>query len=311
MKHRLWIVSAGAALGLVLGGVWLFLGNRAWAALSAPLAALGAGLRGLSLWSFWGNLGAWGAVVLLSALPLLALALLKRERRGPEDWLLVLAALVLFTGLFLLANPTQLTWPVREFFPLAALGTVLSMAVAFVILKLLRGLEGASREKLARAFAGLLYLCAALTALTAALGQVLEGAGRWAGVVESNTAPGSLTLWMICLVCCLNAAPGLLSGLTMAWGADLARALGRESFDDEAVRLCGRTALGCRVVAQATVVLAVSANLIQLALMDQLRTTHFSLALPVLSLLLSVGLMLLCRLLQRGRELQEDSDSII
>ncbi len=311
MKHKVWIVPAGAALGLALGGLWLRLGSGAWSALSLPLTALGEGLRRLSLGGFWGNLAAWGVVVLLSALPLLVLVLLGEKRRAAEEWLLGLMVPVLFLGLFFLVNPTHLSWPVREFFPPAALGTALSMAAAFLVLRLLRSLEDASRERLAGAFEGLLYLCAAFTALAAALGQVLEGADRWAGVVEGNTDPGSLTPLMIAFLCCLNMAPGLLSALTMVWGASLARVLGREDFDQEGVELCGRTALGCRMAAQATVVLAVSANLIQLALMDQLRTTHFSLALPLLSLMLSAGLMLLCRLLQRGRELQEDSDSII
>ncbi len=311
MKHRFWIVPAGAALGLGSGGLWLFLGNGAWKALAAPLLALGKGLRGLSLSGFWGNLAAWGIVLLLSALPLLALILLGGKRRAADEWLLGLMVPVLFLGLFFLVNPTQLSWPVREFFPPAALGTALSMALAFAALKLLRCLEEASREKLARAFELLLYVCAGLTAFAAAFDQVLEGAGRWTGVVEGNTDPDGMTLLMICLVCCLNAAPGLLSALTMEWGAALARVLGQEDFGDEGVALCERTALACRMVAQATVVLAVSANLIQLALMELLRTTHFSLALPLLSLMLSAGLLLLCRLLQRGRELQEDSDSII
>ena len=48
-----------------------------------------------------------------------------------------------------------------------------------------------------------------------------------------------------------------------------------------------------------------------LVLLEQLHATHFSLTMPLVSLMLSVGLMLLCRLLQRGQELQKDSDSII
>lgn len=311
MRHRFWIAPAGAALGLGCGGLWLFLGSRAWKALLVPLTALGEGLRGLSLTGFWGNLGAWGVVVLLSALPLLALTIWGGKRRTADEWLLGLMVPVLFLGLFFLVNPTQLSWPVREFFPPAALGTALSMALAFFALKALRCLEGTSRQKLARAFEGLLCLCASLTAFAAAFGQVLEGAGQWNGVVEGNTNPDGMTLLMICLVCCLNGAPGLLSALTMVWGAALARVLGREDFGDEAVALCERAALACKIVAQATVVLAVSANLIQLALMELLRATHFSLALPLLSLMLSAGLMLLCRLLQRGRELQQESDSII
>ena len=57
--------------------------------------------------------------------------------------------------------------------------------------------------------------------------------------------------------------------------------------------------------------LAVSANLLQLLLLPLLHAVRPALSLPLVSLALSAGLMLLCRCLQRGRELQEDSDSII
>ncbi len=311
MKQKLWLVPTGALLGLGCGGLVQTLGSGSVKGRAAWLLALGEGLRELSLSGFWGNLAAWGIVLLVSALPVAALILLDGKRRAADEWLLGLMSPVLLASFWLLVNPTHMGWMVREIFPVAAGWTLLSMALAFVALRLLRALEEASREKLARAFALLLYACAALTAFAAALGQVLEGKEQWAEVVAGNTNPGSLTPLMILLLCLLSAAPGLLSALTMLWGADLALALGREDFDEAGVALCERTALACRMVAQATVVLAVSGNLIQLALLEQLRATHFSLTMPLVSLLLSVGLMLLCRLLQRGQELQQDSDSII
>ena len=311
MKHKLWVVPAGAALGLGCGGLMLFGGSWSVKGLAAPLLALGEGLRGLSLSGFWGNLAAWGIVLLVSALPLVALILLDGKRRAADEWLLGLMSPVLMASLWLLVNPTQMGWMVREFFPVAAGWTLPSMALAFVARRLLRSLEGPPREKLARAFAALLYVCAALTAFAVVSSQVLEGAQQWAEVVADNTDPGSLTPLMIGLLCLLNAAPGILSAVTMVWGASLSRVLGRLDFEEEGVELCERTALACRMAAQATVVLAVSGNLIQLVLLEQLHATHFSLTMPLFSLMLSAGLMLLCRLLQRGRELQKDSDSII
>ena len=313
MKQKHWIVPAGAALGLLCAGTALWAGKSGsgWTALSRPIQALGEGLRGLALSGFGGNLAAWAAVLLLSALPLLLWLVLGKEKRGTEDWLLGLTVPVLFWGLYFLINPTLLAWPAREVFPVAAAGTLLSMGVAWLALKLLRRLEGSSRERQARAFEGLLLVCAALTAFAAVWGQMMEGAQRWKTAVEGNTAPVDLTLVTLVVLGVLYAAPGILSALTMVWGAALARVLGREDFGAEGVELCERTALGCRMVAQATLVLAVSANLLQLALLEQLTSTYFSLTLPLMSLMLSVGLMLLCRCLQRGRELQEDSDSII
>ena len=53
------------------------------------------------------------------------------------------------------------------------------------------------------------------------------------------------------------------------------------------------------------------ANLLQLLMMGRLLNSHFSISLPLFPLLLSAALFLLCRCLQRGKELQDDSDSII
>ena len=62
----------------------------------------------------------------------------------------------------------------------------------------------------------------------------------------------------------------------------------------------------------ATLVLALGVNLVKLARYDSLITeVKVSLDLPLIPLILSAALYLLCRCVQRGRELQEDNDSII
>ena len=319
------VIPAGAVLGLLAGLVIQLVED--WTVLTLPVRALGEGLRELSLSGAGGNLAAWGLVLLLSALPLILLLPRWGRWRGDEDWLLALTFPLLLAGLVLLVNPTFLSWADRTRFPVAVVLCLLSVGAAWGILKVLRRLEGAPREELARAFSLLLLLCAGLAACAAGFGLAAQGLQRcqevlqgnasslpdwWAGVLGGGDGPKRvLSLAVIWAVCALEAAPGLLSAATMVWGAELARALGREDFDREGVELCGRTALACRTVAQATVALAVSANLLQLLLLPLLHAVRPALSLPLVSLALSAGLMLLCRCLQRGRELQEDSDSII
>lgn len=309
MEKRLWLVPGGGAVGLLCA-----LGLRGagvdWAGLSAPLLAAGEGLRGLSLSGAAGNLAAWALVLALSALPLLLL-LCGRGRRGPEDALPVLAALLLFCLLYQLINPALLSWPAREFFPLAALVTLGALVLAWGILKLLRALEGAAQARLSRAFAALLDAGAALLALSSAYGAAAGAFAQWDSVAAGNTAPGVLTPLVLGVMAVLQGTPGLLAALTMAWGGRLARALGGPAFGQEGLALCGRTAAACRIVAQATVLLTVAGDLLQLALLEQLHSVSFSLALPLVSLALAAGLFLLCRLLERGLALQRDSDSII
>lgn len=321
-KKMAWLAgSALAGGGLAVVGNW---GNAVGdgLGLAAPLWLVGKGLRALSLSGFWGNLAAWVLVLAVCALPRAGLGLLRRRGRGWKgaDWLLVLMVPQLFALLYYLVNPTRLAHISElgeltvQFFPIAAGGTLLSTLLAWLALEVLGTLEGAPAERLAGAFRTLLWGCAFLQAFGAGWEGMAGLLSQWASVREANTGlSGSvrLTLGVLAILALLELAPALLSALTLAWGGELAGALGRRVFDQELVDLCGRTAEACRRVVRAMVALTVAANLLQMSLFPVLHSSSFSAVFPLFSLALSLGLLLLCRCLQRGKELQEDSDSII
>ena len=312
MKKKLWMLTGGAILGLLAalaGG--LLSAKTGWSTMNDPLLSVGRGLRVLSLSGFGGDLLAWLVVLLVSGAPLLLLIRIGKKGRGMEDLLLGLMAPVIFCWLFYLANPTQLGETAAQIFPLAGGCTVLSMGAAWLVLKLLRGVDGAPTQRLAAACGGLRSGCALLCAFSVAYGGAAGVAAQWAWVVEGNTNPGGLTLPVLIVLGVLNAAPGLLVAVTMVWGSELASVLGGGTFDQAGAELCGRVALACKTAAQATVTLTVFANLLQLALVGELLSASFSITLPLFSLAASAGLFLLCRCLQRGAVLQEDNDSII
>lgn len=329
MKRKGVIVFGAAALGAalaLLGGA--VERTNAWSGLTAPLRAAGEGLRSLSLSGTAGNLAAWAIVLAVSALPLLLLAWTRRRwGRGREDWLLVLGCPVLFYGLYYLVNPTllggaaldalkggDLDGAMSALFLLGAVGTLLSLAVAWLVLKLLRGMNEAPTDRLTASFRPLLVGGAALLAFSSAYVRLADFLDLSRSVTEGNTAaPASAasTNVMLFLLALLELAPDLLAALTLLWGGDLAGALGDRTFGQETLDLCVRTAESCRRVAQATVLLAVLANLLQLVQVGNLHSSRFSTSLPLFPLLLSAALFLLCRCLQRGKELQEDNDSII
>ncbi|MCU6702958.1 hypothetical protein [Muriventricola aceti] len=312
MKKKLWMLTGGAILGLLAALAGGLLSAKAgWSTMNDPLLSVGRGLRVLSLSGFGGDLLAWLVVLLVSGAPLLLLIRIGKKGRGMEDLLLGLMAPVIFCWLFYLANPTQLGETAAQIFPLAGGCTVLSMGAAWLVLKLLRGLDGAPTQRLAAAFGALLSGCALLCAFSVAYGGAAGVAAQWAWVVEGNTNPGGLTLPVLIVLGVLNAAPGLLVAVTMVWGSELASVLGGGTFDQAGAELCGRVALACKTAAQATVTLTVFANLLQLALVGELLSASFSITLPLFSLAASAGLFLLCRCLQRGAVLQEDNDSII
>ena len=312
MKKKLWMLTGGAILGLLAALAGGLLSAKAgWSTMNDPLLSVGRGLRVLSLSGFGGDLLAWLVVLLVSGAPLLLLIRIGKKGRGMEDLLLGLMAPVIFCWLFYLANPTQLGETAAQIFPLAGGCTVLSMGAAWLVLKLLRGLDGAPTQRLAAAFGALLSGCALLCAFSVAYGGAAGVAAQWAWVVEGNTNPGGLTLPVLIVLGVLNAAPGLLVAVTMVWGSELASVLGGGTFDQAGAELCGRVAMACKTAAQATVTLTVFANLLQLALVGELLSASFSITLPLFSLAASAGLFLLCRCLQRGAVLQEDNDSII
>lgn len=312
MKKKLWMLAGGAILGLLAAlAEGLLYAKTGWSTMNDPLLSVGRGLRALSLSGFAGDLLAWLVVLLVSGAPLLLLLRIGKEGRGMEDLLLGLMVPVIFCWLFYLANPTRLGEIASHIFPLAGGCTVLSMGAAWLVLKLLRGLDGAPTQRLAAAFGALLSGCALLCAFSVAYGGAAGVAAQWAQVVEGNTNPGGLTLPVLIVLGVLNATPGLLVAVTMVWGSELASVLGGGTFDQMGVELCSRVALACKAAAQATVTLTVFVNLLQLALVGELLSVSFSITLPLFSLVASTGLFLLCLCLQRGAVLQEDNDSII
>jgi len=310
MKRDSFKLLLAAAVG---GGSALLLGEGvpalSWGGLNAPFLWYGSALRNLSLSGFWGNLAAWAAVLFVSALPLLIL----RKKGGWERSFPVLAAAVLLAGQYFLVNPTRLNTPLREAFPVAALETVLSLAAAWWVLVWLRRLGTVEQARLTGVFRRMFRVCGLLLTGASAFGTVRALCADWTGIAQGNTAaPDGLgvTFAVLVLLSALRFLPDLLAGLTLLLGGELAAELDN-GFGQEGVALCERVARVCAMAAQITVAAAAAVNVLQLLLIEILRDASFRLEIPLFTLALSAGLMLLCRILKRGRELQEDSDSII
>ena len=318
MNRRNLALAAGSAL---LGGALAVLSGRLGSAettgaLSAPVRWLGSGLRALSLSGFWGNLAAWLLVLLVCAVPVLLVLWCGRWKGGwkAEDWLAVLMAPILFAVLFYAVNPTLLARPQDTLFPLAAGGCLLSLLVAWLALTLLGGMEGCSQQQLLGALGPLLVGGAVVLSFGAAAGQLAEFMARSQAVFQGNTGDPEgafVTCAILLVLALLELTPYLLGAISLLWGAELIRRMRQDLFGGAAVELCGRTAQGCRFVVQATVLISVFTNLTQLCLMGLMKDTHFSVYIPLFPLLLAGALFLLCRLMEKGRALQEDSDSII
>ena len=292
----------------------------------AQLEEAGAWLRQLSLSGAGGNVLAWALVLLVSCLPLLLLVLPRgRGRWHGEDLLLPGCALLFLVLAFCLVNPTWQPSPIfPEVWMLAAFGIWGMGLVSWLVLRLLRGLEEGTMEKVSAVLRVLLVGCAALLVFAAALHGSRAVAAAVDGPAPEQIAMGQLitggpfdrvmssgSLWLTAVLALAELVPNLLAAWVLLLAADLTDALALGPFSGESAARCAATARRCRLAIQLTLALALGGNLVKLALVGVIPQVQFSLDLPLLPLTLAAALYLLCRCIQRGKELQEDNDSII
>lgn len=295
-------------------------------AMTAPIELAGGLLRELSLSGPGGNVLAWALVLLVSCLPLLLLVLPRgRGRWHGEDLLLPGCALLFLVLAFCLVNPTWQPSPIfPEVWMLAAFGIWGMGLVSWLVLRLLRGLEEGTMEKVSAVLRVLLVGCAALLVFAAALHGSRAVAAAVDGPAPEQIAMGQLitggpfdrvmsagSLWLTAVLALAELVPNLLAAWVLLLAADLTDALALGPFSGESAARCAATARRCRLAIQLTLALALGGNLVKLALVGVIPQVQFSLDLPLLPLTLAAALYLLCRCIQRGKELQEDNDSII
>lgn len=293
----------------------------------AQLEEAGAWLRQLSLSGAGGNVLAWALVLLVSCLPLLLLVLPRgRGRWHGEDLLLPGCALLFLVLAFCLVNPTWQPSPIfPEVWMLAAFGIWEMGLVSWLVLRLLRGLEEGTIEKVSAVLRVLLVGCAALLVFAAALHGSRAVAAAVDGPAPEQIAMGQLitggpfdrvmsagSLWLTAVLALAELVPNLLAAWVLLLAADLTDALALGPFSGESAARCAATARRCRLAIQLTLALALVINFVKLFWFDYLLgLVEISLDIPLIPLILSAALYLLCRCVQRGRELQEDNDSII
>ena len=309
ITKKMYLTLGCALLGAVLA--LAFPGEMTYEAIAAPVNALGQALRGLSLSGTGGNAAAWVITLVVSLLPLIPVLLLRRKRKAVEDWVLLLLIPQIFALLYYAVNPTLIDSMAAPFLPVGQLGVILATAVTWLVLAFLRALAEAPGERLAAAVGVLLTGCALLLAFGAGANQAAAWRSAADSVRSGNTGDVSFTLIMLAVLGVLRAAPYLLGAAARLWGGRLVEAVGREPFSQDAAQLCDRTALACRMAAEAAVILALTVNLLQLMAFSLLVKVDFQVELNLLPLALAGAMFLLSRWMRQGLALREDNDSII
>lgn len=317
-RYQTLLASAFAGAALAFLG-WYFTAGEIVGALGAPFALFGEGLRWLSLSGKAGNFLAWTLLLLVGVSPILLLIWYASHRYSEDaysaaDALLYLSVPLLLVMGWFAVNPSKLESQLSGMVVLVTFTTVLSLVVAWGALQLLAKMQREEGAGAAVLFRPLFYLCSLVVAVgtgAGCLAELLTGVEEILAGNDPMTAEGWITVAILSLRLILAAVPDFLAALTLAWGGELAAALTGASFTQESVDLCRRTVSGCTRVVGWTVGTSVCANLLQLCTISLLRSSQFSVDIPLFSLTLALSLLLLCRCLERGKELQDDNDSII
>ncbi len=304
MKKRKVILGLMMAVSLAMGAGLSFLTEQqAIGLFSQPFALIAAGLRRLSLLGGSWNLLAWalyGAVCLLPAAWLLYRLL--KKRAGGEDALLSLLSALLFWALYWMINPSLVT---NLFGKLAGVSPVLlgvclwAVLLCYGILRLCAQMRQTGTEGLHRWLKGLVWCVIAACFLDfyvlqmPALIRSLTGGAlfdvsllfRW--VTDSMVARAGLH------------ALTLTEGLEQGW------------FTPETADAANHLAEVCGETITVTTLLQLLTVLLQVLTASTADTLNLTLNLPVFQLLFLLCLLLLSRMIARGKALQEDSDSII
>ncbi len=304
MNKRKVLLGVMMAVSLALGAGLSFLTEQQAVMLFAlPFAPIAAGLRQLSLLGGGWNMLAWALYGCLSLAPAAWLLLRVRNKRARGcDGLLVLLSLLLFWALYWMINPdlTGRFFGKLVAFAPALLGLCLwAVLLCYGILRLRAAVEQSGNEGLHRWLKGLIWCVIAVCFLDFYAGQL--------PVLIRSITDG--TLFDVSLL-----FRWVIDGMVIRVGLyalTFAEELEQGWYTPQSAAAAGELADVCGETITVTAVVQLMTVLIQVVMSSAVDQLHVSLDLPVFQLLFLLCVLLLSRMIARGKALQDDSDSII
>ncbi len=311
MKHRKeWLIGC-ATVGL-LWAILTKMGELSW--LTTPLWLLGDGLRNLSLHGGIANGGAWAILLTLAGIPVIYMGFRKvKGRKTACDWLLPVISLQIGALLYFLVNPTLAKYPgdivVPDGFALIYTGGLVATGIGYLLLRILNRItmDATSGTQLPLLLQIGGFLLAGLTTYN----HVALLLSRIQTVQTANTGDVSFTVVVLSVIAFFQWIPAVLGGVTLLLGGDVATALMMHPYGDGTIALCHKVAKWCNRVAVLSICVSIVCNLMQIVLASQLFQSNITVELPLLTLLLSSALYLLCHYCHGAKSLADDNESII
>lgn len=284
-----------------------------------PFAQIGDGLRVLSLSGDIGNIAAVLIYCIVCLMPAVYLCIrVFRAKARAEDGLLALLSIVLFAVLYMMINPAD----IARHFGSAELvsgskvmlgATVYATMAGYIILRALRAFTQSGTASMLRHLQILLYVLCAL------LVYAVSGAGtiRLMGALEQlkigNTGDGNLTLSCIFIVLqfIVDSLPYVLNIIIIFSGFGFIEALEDGLYGDKVVPMARETARLCRIAVISIMLSQIAVNTLQFALGSLVRSSSYTLSIPLLPVVFVLAAMLLAHYFEQARALKDDNDMII
>lgn len=289
-------------------------------AMAFPFEQLGLALRALSLSGGLGNAVAFALYIAISLIPA-AVVLLRavRRRAAAEDGLLALLSGLLFGVLYLLINPGIIgsllgkaaALPVGK----ALLGgTVYSVLLGYVVLRVLRLFFAGSTQSLQRYLAALLF-CMNLLFVWLAFGVGFGGMlDAMAALRAGNTGDGQplgMSYFFLAVQCLVDALPYLLDVLVVFAALRLLDELRMNRYSARSVAAAERLARLCGRALAAVMLTNTAFNLAQLLAARTLLAINSTVQVPVLSVAFVLAVLLLARFFAENKQLKDDNELFI
>lgn len=296
--------ESAVLLMLVFGGV--FLPEHFSGAAAFPFEQVGSVLRWLSLLGGGWNTLAWVLYFAVCLLPLAALAWrVKKGRYHNEDSLLILLSVLLFFVIWQMINPAGLPAIMGTAAALmgkSLLGLVMWSAVCcYGVLVLRRTVLEGGEVQLDR----WLFRLVACAAAVFVLDICAVAIPAFVTDMKGND------LWYPLMRLAVSVLPDIFGLLTADSALTLLETVSRSGYSQEAADAAKALTGRCSVALAATVLTELCWNLYQLIWIQEIENVNITVNLPLMSMAFFLGAMLLARLIEKSRRLQEDNDLFI
>lgn len=314
MKFK-WFLITEAVVCFLLGMSGM---NPASGLITFPFAPIAQALRMMSLSGGLGNTAAIAVYGLIGIIPWIVLAFSLRKREFlPEDALLPVLSLLLFSGLYLMINPGLM----NRLFPafgdtLVWQGTICVMiwcvAIAYGVFRLIRRTKDASMEALLTVLEYGLRIVATVVIFQIFAVQTVALPVSIQNAAGSNFGTYSMDQIIIrVLIFAVRILPSVLELGVIFAGLHLLNCMKSDYYSPETLAATDALSECCVRMLTVTVICNLAYNFMQLFFSAILLNIDLSVNLPLDLILFALSALLLARFIRRNHALKAENDSFI